>query len=155
MKDEWNSLDSMGAWTLTDLPNGKNLISCKWVFQIKRDGQGNVERYRAIIVARGFQQVYEIDFNETFVRIESIRHLFALAAFYGLEVIHIDFKNAFINGNSDLELYLSQPRGFEDKSHPNKVLRLNKSLYGLRQAPRIWYLLVSSCLKKLGFRPLK
>src|SRR5436190_2131077 len=86
------------------------------------------------------------------VRIESIHTLFAIAAFYNLYILHADAKTAFLNGSSDLELYVEQPEGFLDRSYPNKVLRLRKSLYGLKQAPRIWYLLLCQYILNLGFK---
>src|SRR4030095_2574460 len=79
------------------------------------------------------------------------RHIFAIAAFYGLTMIHADAKTAFLNGDSDLELYVEQPEGFIDQRYPKKVLRLNKSLYGLKQAPRIWFLLVCTRIIEYGF----
>jgi Reverse transcriptase (RNA-dependent DNA polymerase) len=69
-----------------------------------------------------------------------------LAAFFGLDLLHIDCKTAFLNGESDVELYIEKPEGFDDRRYPNKFLRLNKSLYGLKQAPRIWCLLLCSVI---------
>src|SRR4030095_8298684 len=100
----------------------------------------------------GYSQIHGIDFDKTFapiVRIESVRHIFAIAAFYGLTMIHADAKTAFLNGDSDIELYVQQPEGFV--TDPRKVLRLNKSLYGLKQAPRIWFLLICSRIRDYGF----
>jgi hypothetical protein len=158
MNDEIKNLGEKKTWTLTDLPPGKHAIGCKWVYRIKKDGTGQIERYRARVVAKGFYQIFGIDFDKTFapvIRIESVRHLFALAAHHGWEINHVDFKTAFANGESDMELYLTQPEGFVDPRYPKKVLRLNKSLYGLKQAPRIWYLLLCSVIRSLGFEPLK
>ena len=125
------------------------------VLKKKRDGNDNVTRYKARLVAKGYSQIAGLDFTETFapvVRIESIRTLLAIAAFYKLYILHADAKTAFLNGNSDLELYVEQPEGFLDRSYPNKVLRLRKSLYGLKQAPRIWYLLLCQHILNLGFK---
>jgi len=110
------------------------------VFKVKRDGNNVIERYKCRIVAKGYSQIAGLDFEKTFtpvVRIESVRCLFAIAAFLFLHMLHIDCMMAFLNGWSDLELYMQQPEGFIDKRFPRKVLRLNKSLYGLKQAPRI------------------
>jgi Reverse transcriptase (RNA-dependent DNA polymerase) len=140
MKDEINAMHNNNAWILCDLPPGRKCIGTKWVFKIKRDGNNKFERFRARIVAKGFSQVFAIDFDKTYapvVRIDTVRHLFALAAFYGLYILHADAKTAFINGNSDVVLYIEQPEGFIDSRFLRKVLRLNKSLYGLKQAPRI------------------
>jgi Reverse transcriptase (RNA-dependent DNA polymerase) len=98
-------------------------------------------KYKACVVPKGYSQIAGLNFDEIFapvVRIESVRALFAIAAFYGLYIPQIDAKTAFLNGDIDLELYITQIEGFEDKSYPHMVLKLNKSLYGLKQAPRIW-----------------
>src|SRR6266496_4674586 len=89
------------------------------------------------------------------VRIESIRIILALAAANDLYILHVDCKNAFLHGKSDVELYVSQPEGFCDEEFPDKVLRLNKSLYGLKQAPRIWYLFLCGIIVGLGFVQLE
>ena len=158
MKAEFQSISANKTWTLCDLPPGRKCIGTKWVFRIKRDGNNNIERYKSRIVAKGYAQIAGLDFEKTFapvVRIESVRCLFAIAAFLKFYLLHIDCKTAFLNGRSDLELYVSQPEGFIDKRFPRKVLRLNKSLYGLKQAPRIWYLLLCSVITSLGFAALE
>ena len=129
-------------------------MGTKWVFKIKVDAMNILEHYKARIIAQGFSQIAGLDFNETWapvVRIESVRVLLALAALFDLWIIHIDTKTAFLNGNSDVELYVCQPEGFVDRRYPNHVLRLCKSLYGLKQAPRIWYLLLCETILSLGF----
>jgi hypothetical protein len=88
------------------------------------------------------------------IRIDSVRCLFAIAAFLGLHIVHVDAKTAFLNGDSDLELYVEQPEGFEKNGAFSLVLRLNKSLYGLKQAPRIWYLLLCNYILSNGFKCL-
>jgi len=106
----------------------------------------------------GFSQVFGIYFDKTFapvIQIESVRHLLAIVAFNGFDIMHVDCKTAFINGKSDLELYIQQPPGFIDKCFLHKVLHLNRSLYSLKWAPRIWYLLLCSVIIALGFKPLE
>jgi hypothetical protein len=155
MKSELDSIQSNKTWELCYLPPGRKVIGSKWVFKTKRDGNNNFERYKARICAKGYSQVAGLDFEETFtpvVRIESVRALLAIAAFFNLYILHVDCKTAFLNGNSDLELYIQQPEGFINPKYPQKVLQLNKSLYGLKQAPRIWYLLLCSQIFNLGFQ---
>ena len=155
MEDELQSIEHNKTWELCDLPHGRKCIGSKWVFKVKKDGKGNTTRFKARLVAKGYSQLAGVDYDETYapvVRIESARVLFAIAAFYGLHILQIDAKTAFLNGDSDLELYLEQPEGFIDKRHPNRVLRLRKSLYGLKQAPRIWYLLLYKHIIALGFK---
>jgi hypothetical protein len=97
-------------------------------------------------------------FNETFapvVRIESVRVIFALAAANHLYILHIDCKNAFLHGESDIQIYIPQPEGFVDERFPEQVVHLNKSLYGLKQAPRIWYLFLCGVGSELKFVALE
>jgi hypothetical protein len=99
-----------GTWTLEDLPPGKRAIPLRWVFRIKRDAKGKFEKYKCRIVVKGYSQIAGLDFNETFapvVRIESIRVIFALAAANDLYILHIDCKNAFLHGESDVEIYVT------------------------------------------------
>src|SRR5437667_775970 len=154
MEEEIQSIIDNKTWELSDLPLNRQVIGTKWVLKKKRDGIDNVTRYKARVVAKGYSQIAGLDFTETFapvVRIESIRTLLAIAAFYNLYILHADAKTAFLNGNSDLELYVEQPEGFLDRSYPNKVLRLRISLYSLKQAPRISYLLLCQHILNLGF----
>ena len=158
MKSEFQSITSNKTWVLCDLPPDRKCIGTKWVFKVKRDGNNVIERYKCYIVANGYSQIAGLDFEKTFapvVRIESVRCLLAIAVFLHLNLLHIDCKTPFLNGRSDLELYVQQPEGFIDKRFPHKVLRLNKSLYGLKQAPRIWNLLLCSVITSLGFVALE
>src|SRR5579859_7044543 len=126
---------TLGHWNRCP---GKRAIPLKWVFKIKRDAKGKFEKYKARIVVKGYSQVAGLDFDETFapvVRIKSVRVIFAMAAANDLYILHVDCKNAFLHGKSDVEIYVTQPEGFVDEHFPEKVLHLNKSLYGLKQAP--------------------
>jgi hypothetical protein len=158
MQEEMKSLEDNKTWTLCELPCNRKCIGTKWVFKTKRDGNNKFQRYKCRLVAKGYSQIAGIDFDKTFapvVRIESVRALLAFAAFMNLNIIHVDCKTAFLNGNSDLEIYVQQPEGFVSKSYPRKVLRLTKSLYGLKQAPRIWYMLLCNVIQNLGFVALE
>ena len=154
MHAELQVLEDNRTWVLYMLPSGRRVIGMKWVYKIKVDALNVLEQYKVRLVAQGFSQIARLDFNETWapvVRIESVQVLLALAALFDLWIIHIDAKTAFLNGNSDVELYIKQPEGFVDMRYPNHVLRLRKSLYGLKQAPRIWYLLLCETIISLGF----
>jgi len=105
-----------GTWTLEDLPPGIRAIPLRWVFRIKLDAKGKFEKYKGRIVVKGYSQIVGLNFNETFapvVRIESIRVIFALAA-NDLYILHIECKNPFLHGESDVEIYVTQPEGFLD-----------------------------------------
>jgi hypothetical protein len=157
MNDEVKSMLGNNAFTLCDLPPGRKCIGCKWVYRIKHNANNEFERFRARIVAKGFSQKLHIDFEKTYapvVRIDSIRQLFAIVAFYNLHMVHADVNTAFINGESDVELYLQQIPCFIDERYPNKVLRIKHSLYGMKQACRIWYLLLCKTIMDFGFKRL-
>ena len=154
MKDEYDSLMKNNTWTLTELPIGRKVIGTKWVFKLKRDDDGNPTRYKARLVAQGFRQVPGLDFQETFAPVmstTSLRILLSHAAHKNLEIHQMDVETAYLNGTIDEEIYVKQPSGFEVYGHEDKVYRLNKAIYGLRQSGRAWWLTISKFLKDLGF----
>jgi hypothetical protein len=109
------------------------------VFHNKQDEHGVVTRNKARIVARGYDQVIGLDFEETFALVamlESIRILLAYAAHHSFKLFQMDVKSAFLNGPIEEEVYVEQPPGFEDDRYPDHVYKLSKALYGLKQAPR-------------------
>jgi hypothetical protein len=137
-----------------ELPHGQRAIGLKWVYKVKRDENGSIVKYKARLVAKGYVQHAGIDFEEVFApiaRLESVRLLLAIAAHSGWSVHHMDVKSAFLNGELQEEVYVQQPPGFIDDKHKNKVLRLHKALYGLRQAPRAWNQKLDTSLLGLGF----
>lgn len=153
MRHEINALEENGTWTLQSLPPGKRPIGCKWVFKIKYNSDGTVERYKARLVAKGFTQVEGMDYHETFApvaRITSLRCLLAVALARGWSLCQLDVHNAFLHGDLDEEVYMRPPPGFKP-SRPDTVCRLRKSLYGLRQASRNWYSKFASALITYGF----
>ena len=93
-------------------------------------------------MAQGYTQQFGVDFQQTYspvVNAASLRLLLAISANKGYAVDSLDISTAFLNGTMDEDVYVRQPPGFVDPEHPNKVWKLNKALYGLRQSPRIWY----------------
>ena len=154
MKSEMKSLMQNDVWDLVELPNGRNAVGCKWVFKKKSDAEGNVERYKARLVAQGFAQRYGQDYDETFcpvVRFESVRTVIALAAKYGLKLHQMDITTAFLNGDLKESIYMKQPEGYTVKGKEKFVCKLKKSLYGLKQSPRCWNEALDKHLKKMGF----
>ena len=115
---------------------------------------GNVQTYKARLVAKGFTQTQGIDYEETFspvAMLKSIRILLAIAAYYDYEIWQMDVKTAFLNGHLLEDVYMVQPEGFVDPKNPNKVCKLNKSIYGLKQASRSWNLRFDQKIKEFGF----
>jgi len=158
MREEYDSILKNQTWELVDLPKGKKAIDCKWVFKIKTDIEGNLERYKARLVAKGFSQQYGVDYDETFspvVRHSTLRLLIALAAKLNLDIDQMDIKTAFLNGDLKETVYMKQPESFIQKNNESKVCLLKKSLYGLKQAPRAWYEKIHSVLLNIGLQRLE
>jgi transposase InsO family protein len=154
MDEEMTSITENNTWEMTTLPRGHKAIGLKWVFKVKRDAAGNLLKHKARLVAKGYAQRQGVDFEEVFApvaRMETVRLLLALAAHSGWEVHHMDVKSAFLNGVLSEEVYVSQPPGYIADGKENAVLKLNKALYGLRQAPRAWYAKLHDSLTSLGF----
>src|SRR6202034_467602 len=157
MKKEYDALIKAGTWTIVEKPPGKNVVSCKWVFRIKRDASGGVEKYKARLVARGFTQIYGIDYTETFApvaKLSSLRTILAIAARNDWPIEVFDFNSAFLNGELDAseEIYMDQPPGFEVPGGKKFVAKLNKAIYGLKQAGRTWYETLRAALTDIGFK---
>lgn len=153
MKFEIQSLTKLDTWRLVRLPKGRKMIRTKWVYDIKRDRKGNIIRYKARLVAKGFSQIPGVDFTEVFspvIKYPTIRLLFAISVHYGWRRSLLDIKNAFVNAPLQEEIYVQQPEGFELSSYEGYVYRLNKALYGLRQASREWYAFLDRFLTRLG-----
>ena len=107
------------------------------------------------LVAKGFKQTHGIDFDETFspvVMLKSIWILLAIAAYYDYEIWQMDVKTMFLNGNLLEDVYMTQPEGFIDPKYPNRVCKLKRSIYGLKQASRSWNLRFDEAVKVFGFR---
>ena len=153
-EDEIESIERNRTWELVELPFGEKAIGLKWVFKIKCNTDGSINKFKARLVAKGYVQQYGVDFEEVFApvaRLETIRLLISLAATNGWEIHHLDVKTSFLHGELKAIVYVSQPEGFEKKEHEKKVYRLNKALYGLRQAPRTWNNKLNQILMELGF----
>ncbi|RVX00967.1 Retrovirus-related Pol polyprotein from transposon TNT 1-94 [Vitis vinifera] len=137
MDDEMNSMYMNGVWDLVELPHGCKPVGCKWVFKTKRDSSGRIEKYKARLVVKGYSQREEIDFKETFSPVstkDSFRVIMAIVAHFDLELHQMDVKTAFLNGDLDEDVYMEQPTGFIEVGKEHLVCKLNKSIYGLKQA---------------------
>lgn len=148
--NEYQSLLKNNTWSLVDLPINKKKIPCKWVFKTKTDENGSVVSYKARLVIKGYQQTKGIDYHEIYapvVRYTSIRYLIGLAVKYGLKICQMDAVTAFLQGDVEEEIFMCQPPLFE---HSEKVCKLNKSLYGLKQASRQWNKKLNTALIEIG-----
>ena len=154
MKKEMNSLEENDVWELVELPAGRKPVGSKWVFKTKTNADGKIERYKARLVAQGFSQKFGSDYDETFcpvVRLESVRAVIALSVQYGLELHQVDVTTAFLNGELEEEVFMEQPDGFVTPGREGLVCKLKKSIYGLKQSPRCWNVVLDSFLREIGF----
>ena len=152
---EYKSLIENNTWELTELPVGRKLIGSKWIFRVKYDNDGTVERFKGRLVAKGFTQEYGIDYDETFspvVRFSSITTLLAYAVEKQMLIHQMDVVTAFPNGKLEEEIYMQQPEGYINPSEEHLVCKPNRSLYGLKQSPRCWNKEFRNYVKKMGFR---
>ena len=139
MKSEIQSMYDNQVWTLINPPEGTKTIGYKWVFKKKTDMDGKVHTYKARLVAKGFKQTHGIDYDETFppvARLKSIRIFIAIAAYHDYESWKMDVKTAFLNGNLLEDVYMTQTEGFVQPKNSGKVCKLQRSIYGLKQASR-------------------
>ena len=134
------SLKKNKTWELLELPKGKKLIGCKWVFRKKEAiSEKEGEQFKARLVAKGYSQRHGIDYNEVFspvVKHTSIRVMLALVTHQDLELEQLDVKTAFLHGNLEEEIFMEQPKRFKNLGTENLVYRLKKSLYGLNNGTR-------------------
>ncbi|KAL9273838.1 Retrovirus-related Pol polyprotein from transposon TNT 1-94-like protein, partial [Drosera capensis] len=155
MQDEMMSLRKNQTYELTKLPKGKKALRNKWVFKLKKDGDGKLIKHKARLVVKGFEQKKGIDFDEIFspvVKMTSIRVILGLVASLDLELKQMDVKTAFLHGDLEEEIYMVQPEGFVVSGKEHLVCKLKKSLYGLKQAPRQWYKKFDSFMVGHGYK---
>eukprot|EP00873_Tetraselmis_striata_P005549 jgi/Tetstr1/425813/TSEL_016191.t1 len=160
VESEFNSLEKQGTWVVCELPEERTAIPSKWVFKVKYNADGSIARFKARLVVQGCRQRHGIDYAETFaptVKFTTIRVLFAIAVQYGWNIHQVDVDTAFLYAPVEEEIYMRPPPGYEqyDARGRPMVLRLLKSLYGLKQSPRNWHNTLHKFLVCYGFQQLK
>ncbi|KAI3780168.1 hypothetical protein L2E82_10129 [Cichorium intybus] len=154
MDSEIKSMYDNQVWNLVDNVQGGKTVRCKWIFKKTTDMDGKVHTFKARLVVKGFTQTPGVDYDETFspvAKIKSIRIMLAIAAFHDYEIWQMDVKTAFLNGKLTEDVYMNQPEGFVDARYPNKMCKLERSIYGLKQASRSWNLCFHEKVKEFGF----
>lgn len=162
IQDEIDALQANNTWTITDLPDHHTPIGCRFIFKTKLKADDSIEKYKARLVAQGFTQQFGLDYSETFspvAKLTTVRIFLALAAQNKWHLTQLDVHNAFLNGDLEEDIYMKLPPGITIKgeSHKNsgsstmKVCKLQKSLYGLKQASRQWNTKLTKFLTNIGF----
>jgi hypothetical protein len=142
MHEELENIERKQVWTLVEPPRDVNVIGTKWVFKNKQGEDGEVVRNKAHLVTQGFSQVEGLYFGETFApvaHLEAIRILLAFAASNKFKLYQMDVKCALLIGVIKEEVFVRQPIGFQNPKYPDRVYKLSKALYVLKQAPQSWY----------------
>ena len=135
-------------------PLDSNIVThSKWVHKLKLDMDGNPQTYKARLVAKGYWQIQGLDYDETFspvAMIKSIRIILAIAAYHDYEIWQMNVKTAFLNGNLQEDVYMTQPEGFLDPKNPGKICKLQRSIYGLKKASRGWNIHFDEAVREFG-----
>src|SRR5271168_5110705 len=158
MKIEYNSINNNKTWDLVPLPKGAKVLKTRWVYKIKNPENSldlNKITFKFRFITKGFEQLYGLNYLETYASvIKQIawKLVFALAILNNWLIYKIDMVSAFTQGDIDSFIYINQPEGFINSDNPDYVLKLNKTLYNLKQSARIWYYtLKEKLINKLGF----
>lgn len=149
------SIEKNNTWDLVELPEGVKPIGLKWIFKIKRNADGTICKYKARLVVKGYVQKHGVDYDEVFApvaRMETIHLIIALAAAHSWDIHHLDVKTAFLHGELKEDVFVVQPERFIVQGQEQKVYKLRKALYGLRQAPRAWNVKLNEILRGLSFQ---
>ncbi|SCZ93428.1 BZ3500_MvSof-1268-A1-R1_Chr6-3g08654 [Microbotryum saponariae] len=142
------------VFKLTRLPTGARALGYRWVFTRKEDAEGNIISYKARLVIQGFAQRLGIDYNEMFAPVSSIAtilFLIAISAALGLVLEQFDYDSAFLNGIMEEDVYMKVPEGWTGGSQPGHALKLLKSMYGTKQAPRQWNAALHKLMTERGY----
>lgn len=148
MQQEIQTLEANGIWEVVPLPASVIPIGCKWVYKIKYNSDGSVERFKARLVGKGYNQKAGIDFHDTFspmVKHVTVRTVISMTVIHDWPIFQMDVYNAFLQGDLSEEVYMELPVGFRSQGE-SCVCRLCKSLYGLKQASRQWNLKLTEAL---------
>ncbi|MBW0550007.1 hypothetical protein O181_089722 [Austropuccinia psidii MF-1] len=153
MAEELDSLEKMNVWQEVPPAGIKNVLGTRWVYALKTNAAGDIVRFKARAVVRGHRQIKGINFAETFAPMptfQSLRSLLAIALAYGWGAATFDVKTAYLNSPLEEEVYVRPPLGKSVKKAGN-IMKLNKAIYGLKQAARCWWTHLAGILRGIGF----
>ena len=152
MNTEMNTLLENNTWTEVKKPENVKIINSRWVYKVKRNETGEIVQHKARLVAKGFQQDEQFDISDIYTpvaKMTSFRILLSLACRYKMPIYQMDVTSAFLNGDIKEDVYMNRPEGYDDDKE--MVLKLNKSLYGLKKSPKYWNDKFDGLMKKLKF----
>ena len=152
MSIELNTFKEIGLYKEVKILPDHKIIDSKWVFKIKCGPNDEINKYKACLIMKGYMQIEGLDYMDMFVPVTkfmTIHSLLTLAAQHDLEVHQVDIKAAFLNGELEEEIYLRPPLGFHD--NPKVIWCLQHTLYGLKQALKVWYDRLHKMFESLGF----
>ena len=155
IKKEYQSLIDNETWDIVNRKPGMKVLGGRWVFDYKLGQYNELLRRKARFVIKGYEQVHGVDYFETHspvVKARTIRLILVIAAKEDLEILQMDFDTAFLNGFLEEEVDMDQPQGFVIGDPKLLVCKLKKSIYGLKQAARVWYLAVRKLLESFGWK---
>lgn len=172
MNEELEALELNNTWSVIELPPNKQAIGCKWIFETKLNPDGSVDKYKARLAVLGNKQQYGVDYSETFApvaKLTTVRTLLAVATMEKWHTCQMDVRNAFLHGELQDTIYMKLPTGYThmgcritlNYTHvpatkgPVLVCKLLKSLYGLKQSPRLWFAKLSTFLLSIGYSQSK
>jgi hypothetical protein len=139
----------------SSVPSEHRVLQSRWVYKLKRDVNNRIARFKARLVAKGYFQRQGIDYFDTFAPVmayRTLRVILSLAAMMDLEIKQVDIVTAFLHADVKEDIYMELPDGYEKD---DKVMKLKKAIYGIKQAPRAWNTLFNQVLISLGFKRLR
>ena len=154
MDAEIQSIERNHTWSLTTLPVGAKAIGVNWIYNTKLNELGEIDKFKARLVLKGYAQEYGVDYTEVFApvdRMDTVRMIIAVAAQRGWGIYQLDVKSAFLHGELKEDVFVEQPQGYEVAGKKDMVYKLHKALYGLNPAPRAWFSRIEAYIVKEGF----
>ncbi|MBW0583292.1 hypothetical protein O181_123007 [Austropuccinia psidii MF-1] len=156
INEEVKIITKHSVWKVVKIPQNANLLGSTWVFREEENSEGEFVQYKARLCVQGFPQIERIDFNETFAQtgmLNSLRFILSYCAHKDLEIHQMDVKTAFLYGSPEEDVFMKYPNGYPHERQEGTCLKLEQSLYGLKQSPRCWYQHLTSVFNKLEFYP--
>ncbi|KAL0412157.1 UNVERIFIED_CONTAM: Retrovirus-related Pol polyprotein from transposon RE1 [Sesamum latifolium] len=152
METKLDALHKNNTWDVTPLPKDKRAIGYRWIYKLKLKADGSVNKYKARLVVKGYNQIEGISYIDSFspvAKAVTVRILLAVAASKNWLLHHVDVNNAFLHGFLEEDIYMEPPEGYQVLE--GNVCKLKRSLYGLKQASRQWNVEFTSKVEAFGF----